>query len=73
MVENIWLNAIYSVTPTAVLAVVFWLVMRSVLRADRAERDAYADILREERQKRGLLDQREQDGIPDTEAREGHQ
>ena len=54
MIENYWLNAAYSVTPTILIGLVFWFVMRAILRADRGERDAYADIEREEREKRGL-------------------
>lgn len=54
MIENFWLNAFYSVTPTILIGLVFWFVMRAILRADRGERDAYADIEREEREKRGL-------------------
>ena len=54
MIENVWLNAAYSVTPTILIGLVFWFVMRAILRADRGERDAYADIEREERKKRGL-------------------
>ena len=73
MIENFWLNALYSVTPTAILGVVFWLVMRSILGADRGERDAYADIEREERKKRGLLDKGEQDRLSNAKPREGHQ
>ena len=54
MIENFWLNAAYSVTPTILIGLVFWFVMRAILRADRGERDAYANIEREEREKRGL-------------------
>ena len=54
MIENFWLNAAYSVTPTILIGLVFWFVMRAILRADRGERDAYVDIEREEREKRGL-------------------
>ena len=54
MIENFWLNAAYSVTPTILIGLVFWFVMRAILRADRGERDAYADIEREERKKRGM-------------------
>ena len=59
LIDNFWLNALYSVTPTSILGVVFWLVMRSIFRADRGERDAYTEIEREEKQKRGLLNQGE--------------
>ena len=54
MIENFWLNAAYSVTPTILIGLVFWFVMRAILRADRGERDAYAEMEREEREKRGL-------------------
>lgn len=54
MIENFWLNAAYSVTPTILIGLVFWFVMRAILRADRGERDTYAEIEREEREKRGL-------------------
>ena len=54
MIENFWLNAAYSVTPTILIGLVFWFVMRAILRADRGERDAYAEIESQEREKRGL-------------------
>ena len=54
MIENFWLNAAYSVTPTILIGLVFWFVMRAILRADRGERDTYAAIELEERKKRGL-------------------
>ena len=54
MIENFWLNAIFSITPTIVIGLVFWFIMRAIIRADRSEREAYADIEREERAKRGL-------------------
>jgi flagellar biosynthesis/type III secretory pathway M-ring protein FliF/YscJ len=52
--ENWWVNALWSVTPTALLAVLFWLIIRSILRADRTERDEFSKIEAEERAKRGL-------------------
>ena len=54
MIENFWLNAAYSVTPTILIGLVFWFVMRAILRADRGERDTYAEIEKQERAKRGL-------------------
>jgi hypothetical protein len=54
MIENFWANALFSVTPTILMGLLFWFVMRSILRADRSERDSYAAIEREERLKRGL-------------------
>ena len=49
--DDFWLNAIWSLAPTVLIGLVFWFVMRSVIRADRSERDAYARIEAEERAK----------------------
>lgn len=49
--DDFWLNAIWSVAPTVLIGLVFWFVMRAVIRADRSERDAYARIEAEERAK----------------------
>lgn len=49
--ENFWFNAIYSVTPTIGVGLIFWCVMRAIVRADRVERKAYARIEAEERAK----------------------
>ncbi|HAM26911.1 MAG TPA: hypothetical protein DCP11_09490 [Microbacteriaceae bacterium] len=47
--QNFWGNALFSVTPTILVGLIFWLVMRSILRADRTERKVYAQIEAEER------------------------
>ena len=52
MIENFWLNALYSVTPTILIGLVFWFVMRAIFRADRGERDAYSSLEQQEREKR---------------------
>ena len=49
MIQNFWANAAYSVIPTILLGLIFWLVMRSIFRADRTERTVYAVIEAEER------------------------
>ena len=49
--DDFWLNAIWSLAPTVLIGLVFWFVMRAVIRADRSERDAYARIEAEERAK----------------------
>lgn len=54
MLENFWANAAFSVTPTILIGLVFWLILRSIVRADRTERKVYAQIEAEERAKRGL-------------------
>ena len=54
MPEEFWANAIYSLVPTIVLGLIFWLVLRSILRSDRSERKIKARIEAEERAKAGL-------------------
>jgi len=49
--DDFWVNAIWSLAPTVLIGLVFWFVMRAVIRADRSERDAYARIEAEERAK----------------------
>jgi hypothetical protein len=45
---------IWSLLPTVVVSVVFFFVVRGMLRMDRTERKTYAKIEAEERAKRGL-------------------
>ena len=40
--------------PTILLGLVFWFIMRTIIRADRTERKAYARLEAEERARRGL-------------------
>jgi flagellar biosynthesis/type III secretory pathway M-ring protein FliF/YscJ len=54
MLQDYWANAIYSVVPTILVGLIFWLVMRAIIRADRTERKVYAEIEAEERAKLGL-------------------
>ena len=54
MIENFWGNALFSIVPTIALGLMFWLMMRSILRADRTERKVYAQIEAEERARLGL-------------------
>lgn len=49
MPDDFWGNAIFSVTPTIVLGLIFWFAMRSIIRADRAERETFSAIEAEER------------------------
>lgn len=48
------MNAVWSLIPTVVIGLFFWLVLRSIIRADRNERRAYQRIEDEERAKAGL-------------------
>lgn len=54
--DNFWLNALWSITPTVLLGLLFWFIIRSILRSDKTERDTYARLEAEEREKRGLTD-----------------
>lgn len=49
MPDDFWANAIFSVTPTIVLGLIFWFAMRAIIRADRAERETFTKIEAEER------------------------
>lgn len=49
MPDDFWGNAIFSVTPTIVIGLIFWFVMRAIIRADRAERETHAQVEAEER------------------------
>jgi flagellar biosynthesis/type III secretory pathway M-ring protein FliF/YscJ len=72
LMDNFWFNVIYSVTPTIMIGLIFWFIMRAIVRADRSERATFNEIEREERQKRGLpldgelLDQREENSLPNS-------
>ena len=51
MPEELWLGVIYSLAPTILIGLLFWFIMRSIIRADRTEREVYAQIEAEERAK----------------------
>lgn len=52
--DNWWLNAVWSLTPTVLIGLFFWMVLRLILRADRTERRIYQEIEDQERAKAGL-------------------
>lgn len=52
--DNYWLNALWSIIPTALLGVIFWYIMRAIIRADRHERAAYSELEAAERTRLGL-------------------
>ena len=54
VIEDFWMNALYSVTPTILVGLIFWFVLRGILRSDRNERNTYAKIEAEERARAGL-------------------
>jgi len=51
MPQDFWSNALFSVTPTILVGLIFWFVLRAILRADRTERDVSAKFEAEERAK----------------------
>lgn len=53
MPTDFWGNALFSLVPTVLFGLVFALVIRSIVRADRNERRAYAKVEAEERLKAG--------------------
>lgn len=42
---------VFSVTPTIVVGLIFWFIVRALLRSDRTERAVYAKVEAEERAK----------------------
>ncbi|HWU45895.1 MAG TPA: hypothetical protein VN133_03965 [Humibacter sp.] len=52
--NDVWSGIIWSLAPTVLVGLIFWVVMRAVIRADRTERKVYAKMEAEERAKRGL-------------------
>lgn len=52
--DNWWMNAVWSLTPTVLIGIFFFFVLRSILRADRTERRVFKQIEDEERAKAGL-------------------
>lgn len=52
--DNFWANALWSLAPTVLVGLAFWLIMRSIIHADRNERKVYSQIEAEERARLGL-------------------
>ena len=51
---DFWAAALWTLLPTVLVSLIFFFVLRSIVRADRTERRVYAKIDAEERAKRGL-------------------
>jgi cytochrome c-type biogenesis protein CcmH/NrfF len=49
MLEDFWSNAIFSVTPTIVIGLIFWFAMRAIIRSDRSERETFSEVEAQER------------------------
>lgn len=52
--DDYWTAVIWSLLPTVVVALVFYVVLRSIIRADRNERRNYARVEAKERARMGL-------------------
>lgn len=52
--DSFWVAAAWSILPTIGVSVVFFIVIRGIIRSDRTERKAHAQIEAEERAARGL-------------------
>jgi hypothetical protein len=46
------LDVLISLIPPALVGLIFWIMLRAILRVDRGERDTYTRIEAEERAKR---------------------
>ena len=51
MPTDFWGNAIFSLVPTVLFGLVFWFILRAIIRSDRNERASYAKVEAEERAK----------------------
>lgn len=54
MIEDPVWAVVYSVSPTILVGLIFWFVIRSIVRSDKNERAAYAKIEAEARAARGM-------------------
>ncbi|MCS3843542.1 MULTISPECIES: hypothetical protein [unclassified Microbacterium] len=52
--DEFWIAAAWSLLPTIGVSLVFFIVIRSIIRSDRTERKAHARVEAEERAARGL-------------------
>lgn len=51
---ELWDQGLWALAPTVLIGLLFWFIMRAILRSDRNERRAYDRIEAEERAKVGL-------------------
>lgn len=52
--DETWVAMLWALLPTVVVSVVFFFIVRNVIRMDRTERKVYSRIEAQERAKRGL-------------------
>ncbi|MFD1716176.1 hypothetical protein ACFSBZ_17005 [Amnibacterium flavum] len=48
--NNYWFNAIYSLVPTLLVGLIFWFIVRAIIKSDSRERAAYAKYAKQERE-----------------------
>lgn len=51
--DSLWDSWIFALLPTILVGLIFWVVMRSIVHADRTERRVYATIEAQERERLG--------------------
>lgn len=54
VMDIFWVNALWSLAPTVLVGLIFWVIMRAIIRSDRDERAAYAKVEATERARLGL-------------------
>jgi hypothetical protein len=59
-VDSLWDSWFFALLPTILVGLIFWVVMRSIVHADRKERRVYATIEAQERERLGQPAPREQ-------------
>lgn len=52
--DDFWSGVVWSLAPTVIVGLLFWAVMRAIVRADRTERKAYSRLEAQERARRGM-------------------
>ncbi|GAA1535184.1 hypothetical protein HD600_001668 [Microbacterium ginsengiterrae] len=52
--DSFWGAVVWSLLPTLAVSVIFFFVLRGIIRFDRTERKVHAEIEAEERAARGL-------------------
>lgn len=52
--DAFWVAVVWSLLPTIGVSLVFFIVIRGIIRSDRTERKAHAQIEAQERAARGL-------------------
>jgi uncharacterized membrane protein len=54
VMNDVVAGIVWSLAPTVLVGLLFWLIMRLIIRADRTERKVYSRMESEERARRGL-------------------